>query len=425
MKTEIKKLSETKTEILFEIPWDEFKPFWDRTVSQLSGKLQMPGFRAGKVPREIAEKEIGREKILTSAAELCLGEKYQEFVKKEGFEVIGSPRLTILKLAQGNPFSFKVEVDLLPRVALPDYRTIAQRVKKENPGVEEKEIEDSLKWLQLSRAKFSSQERKASLGDFVEIEYQSPQIEGGKTWKDKFLLGQGQFVQGFEGNLQGLRPGEKKEFEVVFPKDYPQPKLAGHKIKFVVRMIGVQEVKKPELNDEFAKSLGRFNDLNALKENIKRGILQEKRQSFQQKWREKVLKEIAKNCSFTIPQNLLDIEIARLYQNFQEQVKKSLKMSFPDYLKEAKKGEEEIKNSFKETAKENVKEFLILREIGKAEKILVRDEEVEKKINDDVLRKYSDISQAKKEVDLNKLRAYYRSTVYNEKVFQLLENLSA
>ncbi|MCD6233055.1 trigger factor [bacterium] len=425
METEIKNLSKTRIGILFEVPWEEIKPFLKRAFSQLESEVNVPGFRQGKVPEEILEKKIGREKILSFAAESFIREKYPQFIRDRKIEVIGSPQLSVLKLAWGNPFCFKVVVDVLPEVQLPDYKKIAQGVPVEKIEVSDEKIMETLKWLQQQRATFNELQRKARLGDFISIEYRSPQIENGRIFKDEFLLGKGGFVGNFEEEIQGLRKGEEKRFQIDFPKDYPRSNLAGKKIEFLVRVNKIQEMKLPPLDDDFAKSVGRFENLQGLKKSIKEGIFMEEQNTANLRRREKILEEISQKCDFEVPQNLVDVETQRLVEDFRKEVEKELKMSFTDYLKNAKTTEEELKKTFATRSVRNVKKFVILREIVRKENIQASNREIEEKINQEVLKKYPDINTAKKSVDLEKLKLYYKSVIENEKVMQLLTKASS
>ncbi len=422
MKVKINKLPKSKIEILFELSWQEFSPYLDKAVLDFSERMEFKGFRPGKVPREIVEKEIGQGKILEKAAELAIREKYPKIVIERNLEVIGPPEVEVLKLALKNPFIFRTKVNVLPEIPLPDYRKIARETPKKEIVVEEKEVEDTLKWLRNSRAKFKDLEREAKEGDLVEIEYQSPQIENGKVYQDRFFLGKGHFLAGFEDNLKGMKRGEEKEFEIDFPKDYYQKELRGKKAKFKVKIIKIQEVELPEINDNFARSLGRFENLESLKKSIREGISREKEISEKERRRSEILERIAKACEFEIPEVLVSLEKERMLQDLKEKIEKELKISFDEYLQRIKKTKEEMRDSFSKLAQKRVKNFLILREIGKKEEVKVNEEEITEAINN-FLKNYPSAQKAEREVNLDRLKEYYKGVIYNEKVFQLLENL--
>jgi len=420
MKVDFKKLPKSEMEISFEISWEEFKPYVDKAYSVLGEDVTIKGFRKGNVPRDILEKEIGTGKILEQAADLAAKDKYPQAIYKEEIEPISMPEVSIIKLAKDNPFEFKAKVSILPNIVLPDYKVIASKAEKKEVSVVDKDIEDALKWIQQSRAVFTPLDREAKKDDFVEIEYQSPQIESNKLFNDKFILGQAKFAPGFEENLEGMKKDEQKEFNVVFPKEHNNKMLAGKNIAFKVKMKSVQKMELPELNDEFASKLGKFKDLESLKSNIKENLKKEKELEQKQKMRNEILEKIAQDSKCEIPEILVENEKNSLLEDLKQRVDQGLKIPFEGYLVQIKKTEKEIKDSFVDTAEKRVKNFLALREIGKKEEIKVSKEEIEEETNK-TLKNYPSKDDVKK-IDIDRLRSYTESTMYNEKVFEKLES---
>ncbi len=423
MKNSIKKLSDSKIEILFEISWQEFQPFLDKAVLKLGENLKLNGFRLGKVPKEIVEKEVGEGKLLATAAEIALKQEYPKVMMEEKIEAIGSPQVEIMKLARGNPISFLVKVDILPGIQLPDCKKIASQVEKREVSIKDEEAKSALTWLQKSRASFEERGGEAKKGDFLEIEYKSPQIENNKLFQDRFLLGEGHFVPGFEQHLEGMKKGEEKKFSLTFPEDYTKKELAGKEIAFEVKLKKVQLVKLPKINDEFAKSLGKFNNLEELRKSVKEGITREKEIAERDRRRNEILEKIASSSDFEVPETLISLEKKRALSELRQRAEKGLKISFREYLEKIKKTEKELEDSFSKEAEKKVKNSLILRELGKREKIQVKEEEVEKAVQE-FLKNYPDTEKIKKEeIDRDRLKEYYEGAIYNEKVFQVLENL--
>lgn len=428
MEVEVKKLPKSKREIIFHFSWEEILPCLERAAFKLSENLNIQGFRPGKVPREIVEKELGKTPVLTKGVEILIQEKYQEIISQKNLQPITPPKIEILRLESEKSFSFRIEVEVLPEVKLPDYRTIAAQIKKREIEVTDQEIEETLIWLQKSRAKFEPSQSPAQKGDFLEIEYRSPQIEKGKIFQDKFFLGQGGFVAGFEENLIGLKKGQKKEFSLTWPQNFqtkvnevsfPRP---GERVTFQVEIKNIQLVKLPEIDDQFAKDLGHFENLVQLKKSIKEGIEKEKEMFEKGQRRGKILEEITKRAKIELPQALINQEKERIIRELKEKVKENLKIPFSQYLTQIKKTEEELKNSLEGSAKKRIEIFLTLREIGQKEKIEVREEEVLALVNE-FLKNFPTKEKAQKELDLNQLKEYYREVIFKEKVFQLLESL--
>lgn len=419
--------------MIFELTGEEFNKCVEKALSSLSKDLILKGFRPGNVPKEIAEQALGEAKILEEAANIAIRENYIKTLGENKIEAIGQPEIEILKIARNNPLEFKVKVSVMPELKLPDYKTIASKVKiKENIKTDEKEIESAILWLQKSRAKFTIKNQPALKKDFVEISYSSPQIEAGKEFKDKFILGDGHFVPGFEERLEGMKDGEKKEFSINLPKDNKksgQEGAADKKMDFKVAVISVQKMELPEINDEFAKNIGGFRDLSHLKENIKEGLKTEKTEEARKKNRAEMIKNIAEKTEVEIPEILIESEQSQMLAQLKENVKNQFNISFEDYLSQTAVGgkiktEAEMKESFKNQAVERVKGFLILREIAKAEKVNVSEKEIEGSVNE-FLKRYAGVEEAKKNIDLEKVKEYYEDIIKNEKVFQLLENLGS
>lgn len=435
MKTEIKKLPKSKIEILFEIPAEEFDKFREKAVLNLGKDLEIEGFRKSKIPKEIVERKIGQEKILKETVKLAIKENYLRIILENRIEALGQPEIKILKLpaphriysgagASGNPLILKAQVSVMPEVNLPagkGYKEIASEVKRNKISVEEKEVEDAISWLQKSRAKFTLKNQSAQIGDFVEIEFQSPQIEAGLKRKDGFILGQGHLIPGFEENLIGMVNGQEKEFSLKFPESHFQKDLAGNLINFKVKMNSVQKIELPEINDEWAKNLGRFENLASLKESVREGINLEKEREESQRVRQEILEKISQKAEIEIPEILIEEEKNKLLENLKKSVSEILKISFEDYLKKIKKSEEELRESFSEEAKRRIKNSLILREIARKEKIEVSEEEIKNEINR-ILKKYP--FEKAKELDLGKLKLYIEGEIRNEKTLQRLESLA-
>jgi len=423
MKNSVKKLPDSKIEIEIEISPEEFERYYQRAVSEVGKEVKIKGFRPGHIPRDVLEKEIGQDKILAQAAQKAIEENYVRAILDNNLEVISKPVIEVLKLAPKNPLIFKAKTTVLPEIKLPDCKKIASSVKKEKKPVKEEEIREAIKWLQKSRTKLVALNREARKGDFVEIEHQSPQVEKGEKKKDSFVLGQGHFIPGFEGKLEGMKSGEERDFSLNVPKDYFLNELAGKEISFKVKMKSVFKMELPEVNDRFAQSLGEFKDLESLKKNIEEGLNMEKERETKEKLRGEILEKIVNSMEWNIPKDLIETEKERLFNEFEQSFSRNPQISFQDYLNKAKKSEEEIKESFLEPAQRNIKSFLVLRKIAEEEKIETNDQEVNREI-DQILKKYPDPKTAEKELDLERLKQYTKERIINEKTFQLLEKFS-
>ncbi|MBI4708659.1 MAG: trigger factor [Candidatus Portnoybacteria bacterium] len=426
MKTEIAKLPKSEIELKIEVPTEEWQEFIDEAAQEFSRDLKIEGFRPGKAPFSLVEEKIGLAKILEEAAEHCVHKCYVRAIMDKNIIAIGKPEISVTKIAKDNPFEFRARVAVMPEVKSPDYKKIAKDFQKDKKEVkvEEEEIEKSISWLLKSRAKYSTVNRPAAAGDRVEIDFEGS-CEGQKlaelaSKNHPAILGQSQFIPGFEDNLIGMKEGEEKEFDILFPENFSHKHLAGKIVNFKAKMNLVQESEIPEFSDDFAKSLGNFENINSLKENIKEGLLMEKQMQEKDNWRAKVLDEIAKKSEMEIPDILIIGETQRMLDELKAKINQ-LGLDYSQYIEKIQKKESEIIEEFKPKAEQRVRAFLVLQEIAKQENISVSEEDLTSEVNK-TLEHFKSPEHAQKNIDIEQLKVYTEGVLKNEKVFQLLEN---
>jgi len=403
MKTEIKQLENCQVEIKGEMDWQELEKYFNQALDNLSSNIVLDGFRPGKAPKDILLKKLGDEKVLLEAGNLALRVEYPKIVKENNLEPINHPQVSITKLAKNNPFEFKIQAEVLPEIVLPNLEQITKSVEKKEVQVEQKDVENALLFLQKSRADFEDLDKPAQKGDFVLIKYQSPSLENNKEFSDKFILGEGQLVKGFEDNLIGMQAGEDKSFESAFPADFLNKAVAGKTIKFNVKMEKVQKMVLSQLNDEFAKKLGKFETLEKLKQSIKEGVKTDKENEQKQIWRKQVLDEIKQKVNITLPKTLVALEKERLLKQFKQS---------------QAKGEDVEK-----MAVDGIKNYLILNQIAKEKNIEVSEKEIAETV-EHVLSSYpQNADGGKNQVDPEKLKSYYKEKLLEEKALKSLEEL--
>lgn len=385
---------------------EEFEEYCKEALLHIGQEIELKGFRKGHVPAEIVKANVEPSHILSHAVEECISAKWVEIVNKENIEAIKEPNIEVLKMAEGNPLEFKAEVEILPEVKLPDYKKIATSVPKSEAKIEEKDYEGAIKWLLESRAKFSQKDGVAEKGDLIEITYFSKDLE---EKKDRFILGKGHFFEGLEDGLLGLKREDQKEIEVTKEKEKTL-------IKVIVNSI--QKMEIPELNDEFAKTVG-FTSEKELEKNVREGLLKEKELSEKQQRRTEILEKIAKETNLEVPETLIERENQGLLNNLKERVSYELQITFEEYLKQVKKTEEQVKKEFENVAKERVKGFLILHQIEKQENIVASEEEVNKKI-EEIASQYGDKEKTASEMKNSNARFYVEDEIKREKIFNIL-----
>ncbi len=424
---QIKKLPKSKMELVVTVPAKELDEFLELASSELSKEIKLDGFRPGKAPRNIVEQKIGTEKILAHAAEKAVKKTYADVVIKNKLDVIGEPVITITKIAAGNDLEYKAVISVMPKVVLGDHRKEAKRIKRERKvKITSGQIEAELKNLAKSRAKLITVNRPAKKGDRVEIDFEvqidGKTIEGGMSKNHPLTIGENYFIPGFEDNLIGMKEKEEKDFQLDFPADYHKKDLAGKPAKFKVKINLVQEKEIPEINDEFAKSLGNFENLEKLRNSLEEGIIKEQEKKNWDKWRTRAIEEIIKSSQMEVPDTLIDSELDKMLAEFEQNISQ-MGTNLDSYLENIKKTKEDLKKDWQETAEKRVKAALTLREIANAENIQVESKEIEEEMNK-VLAYYKNIPDMEKNVDMERLYEYTKGILTNEKVFKFLESLS-
>jgi len=422
MKVEQKKLEKSQIEITFELTAEEFIEHYGHSLEHMKHHVKVDGFREGKAPASMVEEKIKPEMLLMEAGDHAVKHVYFDYIKENNLEPIGDPEVQIIKIAKGSEFIFKAKITLLPEIELPDYKEIASKIKAKDVSVDEKEIEDTLNYLQKTRAKFTAKNDVAEKKDFIDLIYQSKELQDNKEFEDKFILGEAGFMKGFEDNIVGMKENEEKTFKIIVSEDFADKGLAGKEMEFHVKLKSVQKMELPEINDEFAKGLGAFDGLVALKESMKEGMTAEKKEAEKQRVRGEFLEKIAEKTKVEIPEVMINYEAGNLLEDLKNRISQNKKITFEQYLATVKQTEEQLKETYKKEAEKRIKGFLVLKEIGKQEKVEISDKEVEEEI-EKATKNYSKDDLSK--IDINQFKEYTKGVLYNEKVFQILENFSS
>jgi len=412
MKYEIKEISTVKRKAEVEITAEEFDNYYAQALTEIAKEVELPGFRKGKAPEKMVEEKLRLSTVLSEAAEHAIRDNWIKILKEGNTEAVSQPRVEIVKIAKGNPFLFNAEFEVLPEIKLPDLKAINKAIKREAIKVEDKEIEDTLNWLQQSRAKLSNKESEAQKNDLVEFSFRCLSIKDDTEKKDRIVLGKGHYIEGMEDALINMKREEEKNFETVNPQDKKE------KTTFHIKVDSVKKMELPEINDEWVKTLGKFENVESLKEDIKKGIKQEKEIAEKQKQREQAIQKILEKVKFEVPQILVEREVEMMVENIKSRVKTELNMAYEEYLNQIKKTEEDVKKEFERIAGEKVKGFMVLHQIEKDEKIQVDEKEINDKI-EEIISQYPDKEEARKGIDMEYAKMHIEDDLKREKIFQL------
>lgn len=423
----ITKLPKSKIIITVSLNGEDLKKYTDKAIAHFAEHVEVKGFRAGKAPKELVAQQVGQNRIDGEAANIAMEESYGQVVVDNNIDVAGYPKIDLVKFVPGQELEYKAEAAVFPEVKLADYKEIAKEAGKsdrQEVKIEEKEINDALDWLVNSRAKYTKVERPSQKGDLAIVSYEmrlgGAKVENGDQKEMPVFLGEEKsFIPGLGEQIIGLKKGEEKEFSLEMPKDFHDANIAGKTVDLKAKVDDVMQKDLPELNDEFAKSLGKFESLEALKNNLKEGLLSEKTQAEKERSKIALISKIAKESQMDLPDILVESETDKMIHELQHDIEHR-GMQFDHYLEHIKKTKEDLKKEFQGKAEERVRIAMAMREIGKAENISVSDEELTTKITD-ILMKFDG---KKEDIDQERLHDYAHNILTNEKVFELLESMA-
>lgn len=429
VKAEVKKLPKSEIEIKISVAWDEWKKFIPQAVEEISKDVKIEGFRSGKAPREMVEQKVGSFAILDSAAQKAIQKTYPKILSEQKIEAIGAPKAEITKLAEENPLEYVVRTAVMPEFELKPWKEVVAKVSKEyakkKVEVSDEDVDKEIEQLAQSKVQLVTVQREARSGDSVIVDFKVKRdgvvIEHGTGNDHPLVLGNGVFIPGFEENVIGMKEGEEKSFELEFPKEYHEKSLAGKPAQFEVKLKLVQERQTPEIGDAFAKSLGKFEDLEALKKNIKEGLVKEKEQQLNEEKRAKMVEALS-NCAVTeLPDVLVKEELKKMLAEFEMQLQ-GMGMEMENYLEHIKKTRDDMEKDWRPQAEKRIIAALSLEQVAKEKEIEISSDEIEAEMNK-VLAQYRHIKDVEKNIDMEKVYTYVRGTLQNEKVFELLESL--
>ncbi|MCA9563719.1 MAG: trigger factor, partial [Myxococcales bacterium] len=426
MKADVQKKEESEIAIDFVVEAAEVEKLIDEAAKQLSKDLKIDGFRPGHVPTNVVEQKVGRPVLWEEAARLGVPRFYAEVVKEHDLEPIGQPEVSMKKVAPDNDFEFSIAVAVLPNFEVADYKGV--EAEKREAKVEEAQVEETIDQLLMMRSSQKLVDRAAAEGDRVEVDLvvkmDGKVIENGESTDMPLVIGENKFIPGFEGEVTGMKKGDTKEFTLPFPDEYHEKKLAGEDAQFAVTMKNVYEMEKPELDEEFVKTLG--GDVKSpddLKKQIRKNLEQEAEAKEKERFEMSVFDKIADKTEMELPEVLVRGEKDKMFGELRQQVEQQ-GMEMDKYLESLRKTKEELQEGWKEQAEKRVKSGLILRKIGITEKITAPEAEVEQEIEQ---AKMMYAQGPEKEVyESDEFRAYVEDQLRNRKVFEFIaENAKA
>ncbi|MBC2128411.1 trigger factor [Listeria marthii] len=370
--------------LTFEIEQEKVKEGLDRAFVKVRKTLNVPGFRKGKVPRQIFNQRFGEEALFQDALDILLPEVYSAAIDEAGIDPVDTPQVNIESMEKGETWVLTAEVTVKPEVKLGDYKGL--EVEKRETTLTTEELEAELKQLQERQAELVVKEDDpAENGDTVILDFEGFKdgvaFEGGQAENHSLELGSGQFIPGFEEKLVGLKAGDEADIELTFPEEYHAEDLAGQAVVFKVKLHEIKTKEVPTLDDELAKDIDEeVETLDELKEKISKRLQEAKEESVAQAKQEEVIAKAVENAEVDIPHAMVHHEADHLMNHFAQDLQ-AQGLTPELYYQFTGQTEEAMHAQMEKDAEKRVKMNLVLEAIAEAENIEPTEEAIDEEIS--------------------------------------------
>ncbi|MDN6167809.1 MAG: trigger factor, partial [Lactococcus lactis] len=386
MTVSFEKTSDTKGTLSFSIDQETIKTGLDKAFNKVKANISVPGFRKGKISRQMFNKMYGEEALFEEALNAVLPTAYDAAVKEAGIEPVAQPKIDVAKMEKGSDWELTAEVVVKPTVSLGDYKDLTVEVEA-TKEVSDEEVETRLTNSQNNLAELVVKETAAENGDTVVIDFvgsvDGVEFEGGKGSNHSLELGSGQFIPGFEEQLVGTKAGETVEVKVTFPENYQAEDLAGKEALFVTTVNEVKAKELPELDDELAKDIDEeVETLDELKAKFRKELEESKAEAYNDAVETAAIEAAVANAEIKeIPEEMIHEEVHRAMNEFLGGMQQQ-GISPEMYFQITGTSEDDLHKQYEADADKRVRTNLVIEAIAAAENFTTSDEEVKAEIED-------------------------------------------
>lgn len=421
MNVKVDKQENSKVVLEFTMDKETFEKELDKAFHKNAKYFKVPGFRNGKVPRNVVEKVYGEGVLYETVIEDNVDDEYRKAVEDNKLEVVSKPELDVKQIGKGEDLIYTVTLFVKPEATVKKYKGL--EVKKIDSKVSKKDVDAAIESDRQKNARVVSvDDRDLQKDDISTIDFEGfvdgVAFEGGKAENFELTIGSGQFIPGFEDQLIGMKIGEEKEINVTFPKEYHAENLAGKPAMFKVKLISIKSKILPELDDEFAKDVSEFETLADYRKDVEKKVKKQKEESAKNQKEIAVIDKLVENTEVVIPESMIDDEVESMSNQFASNLAYQ-GLDLKTYCMYMNTTEEEFKKNLRPEAEKNVKLKLALDAIEKLEDIKVEAKEIDEKI-DELKKQYGSENTND---DLNKnenVRHYMEEKIKQDKLMKII-----
>lgn len=396
MSLQVEKLEHNMAKLTIEVPAEEFEAAIEKSFQKNKSKLSAPGFRKGKITRQVAEKLFGKEIFFEDAANFAIQDAYEKAYEECEEEIVSSPSIDVVQIEAGKPFIFTAEVAIQPEVTLGAYKGV--EIDKVEVEVSDEDIEAQIKKdLEAQSRQIPVEDRPVKDGDLTIIDFEGfvdgVAFEGGKGENYSLTIGSGAFIPGFEEQLIGKNLEEECEVNVTFPEDYHAENLAGKEAVFKCVIHDIKENQVPELDDDFAGDAG-FDTVDEYKAEVKAKLAEQKEKSAKNAKEDAVIAAIVEKSEMDIPDAMVETQQRQMMDEFAQQLQMQ-GLSIQQYFQFTGLTPQAMMEQSKPQAIDRIKSRLVLQAVAKAENLEATDADVDKELEDMAAGYQMDLDQIK------------------------------
>lgn len=410
---------DNELKLTFTVEAAKFDEGMKKVYTKTAKYFTIPGFRKGKAPMKIIEKQYGSEIFYEDTFNEIVPDIYAEELKANNIEAVSKPDIEVTQIGKGQDLIFTAIIQTQPEVKLGKYKGI--ELKKIEYTVSDEDIEHEISHMAEKNSRLITiEDRPVEKKDIAVIDFEGfvdgVAFEGGKAENHELEIGSNTFIPGFEDQIIGMKIDEEKDINVKFPEEYFSKELAGKDAVFKVKLHEIKRKELPTIDDEFAKDVSEFDTLKELKASIKEKLEEENKNRAKYETEEEAIKTVCDQVEIEIPSGMIETEVDNMVKDVEVRLSyQGLKLD--QYLKMMNKSEEEFRKEFEEQAKKSVKSRLVLEAIGKDAKIEVSEEEIANKV------KEMATNYGRKEEELlgnEELKQYLENSMKTEKAVQYI-----
>lgn len=382
MSLQVENMEKNMAKLTIEVSAEELEKAIQGAYLKQRNKISVPGFRKGKVPRQMIEKMYGVGIFYEDAANALIPTAYGKAYDECELDIVSQPKVEVVQLEKGKPFIFTAEVAVKPEVTLGEYKGLS--VDKVSNRVTAKEIDAKLEEEQKKNARtVVVEDRAVQDGDEVVLDFEGfvdgVAFEGGKGENYPLTIGSGSFIPGFEEQLIGAEAEKEVEVNVTFPEEYHSEDLAGKAAVFKCTVHEIKAKELPELDDEFAAEVSEFDTLDAYKADIKAKIKEQKIADGNRKKEDQAVEKAVANATMEIPEAMIDTQVNQMAQDFAQRIQQQ-GLSMEQYFQFTGMTAESMMEELRPQAVKRIETRLVLEAIAKAENIEITDERVDEEL---------------------------------------------